>query len=46
MITHRVCLCSRAALDFVSVPGCSLAAQCAARQMGEPLSNLVWPVGL
>ncbi|NXV23349.1 AKT1 kinase, partial [Cepphus grylle] len=36
MITHRVCLSSQAALEFVSVPGCSAAVERSARQMGEP----------
>lgn len=46
MITHRFCLCSRATLAFVSVPG-GFAAVChAGTERGEPSSSLLWPVGL
>lgn len=46
MIIHRVCFCSQAALEFVSVPGCCAAVESTARQMGEPWSSWVWPLGL
>lgn len=45
MITHRVCLCSQATLEFVSVPGGSAAVHHAGKQAGGLLSTCFGPGG-